>query len=184
MKNTLMCAAAVGLVLSAFSASAQTVENTTTIETTTIERQMVKPDAKMIDISEFDTNNSGTISIDEVGEKLFYLYDIDGNELIDNQEFDQPLIATVVPVERETITVVEVNGEGIATETSYQVSQFMAETRLAMFDKENDGLSPHEFIGEGFLKLDSNDDMGIDINEWKSAYIVDFEPHDDSQRYN
>tara|TARA_B100000686_G_scaffold350567_1_gene446894 strand:+ start:649 stop:1185 length:537 start_codon:yes stop_codon:yes gene_type:complete len=178
MKKTLMCAVAVGLGLSAFGASAETIKQTT------IERQMIDPGVKVIDVTDFDLNNSGTISIDEVGEKLFYLYDIDGNEIIDNQEFDQPLIASVVPVERETITVVDINSDGVSEETSYEVDRFMKQTRLAMFDTDKDGLSPHEFIGEGFLKLDSNDDMSIDINEWKSAYTVDFKAHDDSETFN
>lgn len=179
MKNALKCAVAAGLLLAANSATAETIQKTT------IERQVIKPGVKIVNLNEFDLNNSGTLSVNEIGEKLFYLYDIDGNEIIDNQEWDQPLIMSLVPVERETITVVDLNDDGIAEETSYDADVFMRQTRLAMFDSNKDGLSPREFInGPGFLNLDSNDDMSIDVNEWKSAYTVEFKPHDDSERYN
>ena len=155
-----------------------------TIQQTTIEHHTIAPGSNVLKIDELDVNSSGTISTDEIGERLFYIYDQDGNEIIDNVEFDKSLVVSVVPVERETITVVDLNNDGIAEESSYTLETFMEETRLALFDKQPDGLSAKEFIGKGFLNLDSNDDMAIDINEWKAAYIANYKAHDDSETFN
>ncbi len=174
----LIALSAMAALLTAGVAQAETVQ-TRVVETTTI-----APGKTVLNIAELDANKSGTISHDEIGERLFYLYDQDGNEIIDNVEFDKNLMLSVVPVERETITVVDMNDDGIAEETSFSVDTFMRETRLALFDDHADGLSAQDFIGEGFLKLDSNDDMAIDMNEWKSAYTLGMKPHDDSEKFN
>lgn len=174
----LLTLAAVSAVLAFGAAHAETVQQTT-IETTTI-----APGTAVLNVAELDVNSSGTISADEIGERLFYIYDQDGNEIIDNVEFDSELKVNVVPVERETITMVDLDNDGIAEESSYTMETFMRETRLAMFDSNADGLSAQEFIGHGFLNLDSNDDMAIDLKEWKSAYIAGFKPHDDSETFN
>ena len=174
----LLTFAAVGALVAFSAAQAETIQQTT-IETTTI-----APGNTVLNVAELDVNNSGTISADEIGERLFYIYDQDGNEIIDNVEFDKNLNVTVVPVERETITVVDINNDGIAEESSYSMETFLRETRLALFDDHSDGLSAQDFIGVGFLNLDSNDDMAIDVKEWKSAYHVGMKPHDDSETFN
>lgn len=174
----LLALTAVAALLSVSGANAETVQQTT------IETQTIAPGKTVLVISELDVNQSGTISTEEIGERLFYLYDRDGNEIIDNVEFDSELALSVTPVERETITVVDTNNDGIAEETSYSYETFMKQTRLSLFDGHEDGLSAQEFIGRGFLNLDSNDDMSIDLNEWKSAYHIGMKPHDDSETFN
>lgn len=40
--------------------------------------------------------------MEEVGEKLFMVFDLDGNHLIDNIEWDKKSMMTIMPMEKET----------------------------------------------------------------------------------
>ena len=180
MKKALKLALATGLLVSATAlAQAETVVTETTV------RHDVPADAKALHLDALDINNDGIIAPDEVGEKLFFIYDTDGNEVIDNNEFDDERVVTVTPVERESIRVVDFDGDGDADQTTYSYERFMEQSRLAMFDKDDSALSAEEFMNMGFLKADVNEDNMVDMREWKSAYEAGLSPHDDdSSRYN
>ncbi|MEZ0262548.1 MAG: hypothetical protein ACAH80_16205, partial [Alphaproteobacteria bacterium] len=50
--------------------------------------------ARTIDFIQFDMNNDKILSINEIGEMLFKLYDTDGNQVVDNIEYERRAVAT------------------------------------------------------------------------------------------
>ena len=78
------------------TAQADTEKTTTVVKTRNIDN------AEQIKFSVFDVNGDGLYSREEVGEKLFYVFDKDGNEVIDNIEWDQESMYTIIPMEKET----------------------------------------------------------------------------------
>ncbi len=68
---------------------------------------------RLFNISEFDINKDGVLSTPEVGEKLFGMYDTDGNGMIDNNEYEKNIVVTVTPVEKTTTITYDFNGDGI-----------------------------------------------------------------------
>lgn len=176
--------ATLAAIMASGTALAETVTTTTT--TKTIIQQKTLPNEVMrINFDEFDINGDGILSMEEVGEKLFYLYDLDGNQVIDNIEFQNPRIMTVVPMEKHTLRMVDLNSNGHAEISKYTYQTFSAASGLARFDADLDGLSAAEFIGESFLALDKNGSGVIELAEWKAAYIESRAPlAADQDRYN
>src|SRR5690606_18064770 len=100
----------------------------------------------------------------------FYIFDADGNHVIDNIEFDQPRVITVAPMEKHTIRMVGYEDDGVVEVSSYSYETFMEGSGLTRFDNDLDGLSAREFIGRSFLSLDKDDSKAIELDEWKAAY--------------
>lgn len=121
-------------------------------------------------LMEFDLNYDGVLSTPEVGERLFRMYDTDGNMVIDNNEYERKSVLTVVPVEREVTVSYDLGGDGLPDRRDTTYETFIYHTQLARFDTDRDGLSPREFVGTGFLKADINNDKAIDMNEWRASY--------------
>lgn len=126
--------------------------------------------ARVINFMDFDLVKDGLLSINEVGEMLFKLYDMDGNNVIDNIEYERRAVFTIMPMEKNTIVSYDFDGDGIADKTKYTQETFMKDTMLTRFDKNRDGLSPHEFMGTFFLAADINNDKAIDLQEWQGSY--------------
>ena len=138
-----------------------------------------------INFSAFDLNRDGILDKTEVGEKLFYLFDLDGNEVIDNIEWNRNTVYTIIPMEQKTFTYVDYDEDGDTDQVTYTYDQFYIDSGLAVFDQDNDGLSPHEFVDTPFLKLDGNDDGVIELEEWQDAYRQIFIPESaEQERYN
>lgn len=138
-----------------------------------------------INFSDFDINNDGMYSKSEVGEKLFYTFDLDGNEVIDNKEWDNRSVYTITPMEKETFKFVDYNSDGYTELSSYNYDQFYKESALILFDKNKNGLSAAEFIDTGFQELDDNDNNTIELDEWKEAYTLMTKPKSaEQERYN
>jgi hypothetical protein len=127
--------------------------------------------ARVVNFMDFDLNKDGILSINEVGKMLFKLYDTDGNDVIDNNEYERRAVVTVMPMEKNTVISYDFDGDGIADKTQYTQETFMQDTLLTKFDKNKDGLSPHEFMGMDFLAADVNRDKVIDLKEWQGSYI-------------
>ena len=162
-----------------------TVNAETTVTTQTyVETQDIEGINK-IDFSAFDVNKDGLYAKTEVGEKLFYTFDRDGNEVIDNLEWDNRSVYTITPMEKETFTFVDYNSDGYTELSTYTYDQFYKESALIRFDKNKNGLSASEFIGVGFQELDDNDSNTIELDEWKEAYIEMTKPKNaEQERYN
>ena len=161
----LKTAAIAALCISApLSAKAETVHTETHVKTQDLEG------VQKVNFSDFDLNNDGTFSKEEVGEHLYYLFDQDGNEVIDNIEWSQKNVYTITPMEKETYKFIDYNGDGYTDVSTYSYDTFYEESGLIMFDKNKNGWSAEEFIETSFQELDDNDNNIIDLEEWKAAY--------------
>lgn len=171
--------AAIAIVASAGIATAETVHTKTYVKS-----QDVKHSDK-IKFSDFDLNNDGMYSKSEVGEKLFYVFDLDGNEVIDNIEWDKRSMHTIIPMEKQTYKFVDYNNDGYTDLSTYTYETFYNESGLIRFDKNQDGLSAAEFIGTGFLELDDSGNKMIELEEWKEGYTAMTKPANaEQERYN
>lgn len=140
---------------------------------------------RVIDFSVFDKNHDGDLSKREVGEELFHVFDRDGNEVIDNHEFDRQALMTIAPMKKETLTVIDRNADGDADETAYTYQNFLKQSELGKFSSNYTGLSPKEFTGSSFLRLDDNSDNAVDLQEWTESYLVPRRPPNaEPERYN
>jgi hypothetical protein len=183
LRITLMTASAVAaLAVIAPHAPAATVTQTTVVTTAPI-----TTDAIPVDFMAFDRNHDGILSSGEVGQTLFYIFDADGNEIIDNVEFDQARVYTMEKVKKEVTVKLDLNNDGIADRIEADTDTALQHTHLARFGSgaADTKLSAREFIDSSFLKLDINDDKAIDLKEWKQAYIESVRPETAIQeRYN
>lgn len=183
MRNLTLGVSALALTLmgSAGLAQATTVETQTYVQSNAPKAENVKT----VNFSVFDINNDGLYAKTEVGEKLFYMFDTDGNEVIDNLEWDNEIVYTITPMEKETYRFVDYNDDGYTDLTTYTYEQFYKESGLAHFDDNKNGLSAKEFIGAGFQSLDHSENNMIELNEWKKAYVTSYAPESANQeRYN
>lgn len=181
MKKTAFMAAVSAFVLMAgvSGASAQTVT------TQTVVKQAEIPNTTKINFAALDLNNDGILSRSEVARKLFYIFDSDGNEVIDNKEIKQNKVMTFIPLEKTELTMIDFDDDGKVDEVTTTQEEFMEYSMLKRFDKDLDGLSAQEFIGKTFLELDTNKSKVIEASEWRDAYIASVSPLVAKQyRYN
>lgn len=151
----------------------------------TIETSLPAVGTRTFNFMDFDLNHDGVLSINEVGKMLFKLYDTDGNGVIDNNEYERRAVLTVVPMQKNTTVSYDLDGDGIADVTKYTYETFMQDTLLTRFDKNRDGLSPHEFTGLDFLAADVNHDKVIDLKEWQGSYIASIDKlNKENARFN
>lgn len=161
MTGTALVAA---LAVPLYTAQAETVKSTTVITPQPLENTIE------VNFLAFDMNNNGILSKAEVGEKLYEIFDTDGNEVIDNQEYDNKNVYTIVPYEKMTFTMVDYEGDGKADVTTYEREEFLKETRLSRFNEGPDGLSAKEFIDDNFYEVDTDNNKLIEKDEWKNTY--------------
>jgi hypothetical protein len=143
-----------------------------TVTTRTVVEQKEISGVQKTNFSAFDLNNDHVLSMAEVGEKLFYIFDTDGNEVIDNIEFNQKRVMTIIPMEKETFTYVDFDNDGQAERAAHTHESFIQKSGLMRFDDEMDGLSAADFIENSFLELDDDTSKAIELEEWKEAYTV------------
>lgn len=137
----------------------------------TVERTVPATGTRVLRFPDFDVNKDGLLSRDEVGQMLFKLYDTDGNQVIDNIEYERKAVVTVMPMERTTTVSYDFDGDGKPDQTEVTQESFMRDTLLTRFDANRDGLSPHEFTGRDFLAADVDRDRAVELNEWQGSYI-------------
>lgn len=156
---------------------------TVTTKTSVVQKEV--PNTVKINFSSLDLNNDGVLSRSEVARKLFYLFDTDGNELIDNREIKKNRVLTFIPLEKTELTMIDFDDDGKVDSSSVTNDQFMEFSMLHRFDKDLDGLSAQEFIGQSFLELDTDRSKVIEPREWRDAYIASVTPLVAKQyRYN
>ena len=176
----LLASAACFALVSVKPASADTVTTTTVVQP-----QELPEGSNVVNFSAFDLNGDNILSMNEVGEKLFYVFDTDGNEVIDNIEFDNKNVMTLTPMEKDTYTFTDWDEDGVAESATYTYETFYQESGLMRFDKNKDGLSPADFTGHTLLELDIDNSKVIELDEWKKAYIASVAPDNaDNERYN
>lgn len=156
---------------------------TVTKETTVTQTEI--PNTTKINFTSLDLNDDGILSRSEVARKLFYLFDTDGNEVIDNNEIKKSRILTFIPLEKTELTMIDFDDDGKVDTASSTNEQFMTSSMLQRFDNDKDGLSAEEFIGQSFLELDTDHSKVIEAKEWRDAYIARIAPLVAEQyRYN
>ena len=156
-----------------------------TMTTRTIVTQRDLPDGEKINFTAFDLNSDQILSMEEVGEKLFYVFDRDGNEILDNMEFYRETVLTVIPMEKTVLKMVDYDDDGLTDIYSYDYDNFVRVSRLIMFDEDRDGLSPADFVQTSFLRTDDNDSKAVELGEWKETYITSLRPLTaEQERYN
>lgn len=165
-KDILMASAAIFLLMPVLPVQSATVTTETVVT--------AKPvfNTKKINFMAFDANHDNILSMREVGQKLFKLYDTDGNEVIDNIEYKKQSVMTIIPMQKETFTFVDANSDGHIDSTSYSHKDFIKLSGLMRFDNDMNGLSPEEFLGVAFNILDDNNSKVIESDEWESAYTA------------
>lgn len=160
-------------------ANAKTVKEKITVT------QKPLPNVDVVDFLSFDANHDGTLSMAEVGQKLFYIFDRDGNEVIDNIEFDEKKVMTIIPMEKQVFTYVDYDDDGKTDHKEYDHATFFQQSHLMRFDDEMNGLSPSDFIETGYLELDDNNSKYIEFDEWQEAYLqLTIPRHVEQERYN
>lgn len=166
----LFATAAVALTLAALPAQAQVQTTQQVVNIETREDVVVPPGVTAFRIEDFDLNGDGALVSQEVGDKLFKMYDVDGNGVVDNLEYARKAIATLQPVERTTTISYDMTGNGSVDKQETSHERFLRETQLSRFDKNNKGLSAQELLDRNFREADINDDKFISIKEWRGAY--------------
>ena len=138
-----------------------------------------------VQFSKFDVNGDGQYSMEEVGETLFYMFDTDGNEVIDNIEWNNDNVYTIIPIERDQFTFVDADSDGEAEMATHTYESFYKQSGLSAFDADGDeGISAEEFIDEGFEVLDDDQDKVISLEEWQEVYLESRREHDQPENYN
>ncbi len=177
--RTLMLATA----LIAFAAGG--VANAETTRTTTMTSSVDVPGVKKFDIESFDDNKDNIVTINETGDHLFHLFDLDSNGVLDNIEFTKKTVLTIIPLKSETFTFRDFDDDGKMDAGKYAYSTYIKKSGLAMFDQNRDGLSPDDFVNASFLEMDHNNSHVVEPDEWRTAYIQSRLPEAAKQyRYN
>lgn len=154
-----------------------------TVVTQTYVQTQESENVNNIDFTDFDVNKDGSYSMAEVGEKLFYIFDTDGNEVIDNIEWDKVNFYTITPMEVESFKFVDTTNNGKFDMADYSYDVFYKESGLIKFDEDKDGLSAAEFIGEGYEVLDTTEDKMITLEEWQRVYLESRPKHNQPENY-
>lgn len=177
--NMMAALAAITLVCGIHAVSAETVTKETIVTQTEI------PATIKVNFSSLDLNQDGILSRSEVARKLFYIFDADGNEVIDNIEIKKNRVLTFIPLEKTELTMIDFDDDGKVDTATTTQEQFMEFSMLKRFDKDADGLSAEEFMSNTFLELDTDRSKVIEPAEWRAAYIADVAPLVAKQyRYN
>ena len=133
--------------------------------------QVTKTAPAPTSIMMYDLNGDGMLSAAEIGNKLFYQFDRDGNESIDNIEWNKPLKVDFAPVEKVTVTKIDIDGDGVDEQEAVNVDVFLESTGLERFDTDGNGISPREFTGKSVLEMDTDKSGLIEMKEWQKAYV-------------
>jgi len=166
------------ITATASATMAQSVVTETHVETKDV------PGVNQTQFSKFDVNNDGQYSMAEVGETLFYMFDTDGNEVIDNLEWDTNNVITIIPIEETKFQYVDSDGDGVTDVQINSYNEFYTQSGLMAFDNNQDGLSAKDFIEDGFEVLDDDQNKVISLEEWQEIYLESRLEHNQPENYN
>lgn len=154
----------------------ETVTTTTTTSSRATKTETVmepgKPSegSRAIHFEDYDLDHDGQLTRAEAGEMLFRLYDTDGNQVIDDVEYQRPAVLTMSPMKKKTRTAVDENGDGIADKEDVTEEDIRVSTMLSQYDTDANGLSPQEFTGKAFNRIDVNRTNVVEKKEWQGVY--------------
>lgn len=174
-----------GAAVIGFAACAVCPANAATVIKDTYTKQQDLPGIRKVNFAEFDTNKDGQLSRIEAGTTLFYIFDTDGNETIDNIEYLKPMVLTVIPMTKQEVTAVDFDDDGLPDSAKVDQEDFFRKSMLQKFDMNKDGLSAKDFLSQVYWQLDDNRDKVVDVREWQQAYIESTTPSSaNPNRYN
>ena len=175
-----------GLLAAGVILAGMTPLHAATVVQDTYVRQQDIPGTRKVNFADFDRNRDGQLSRVEVGEELFFIFDTDGNEVIDNLEYTKAMVVTIIPMEKSEVFSVDFNDDGVADEETYNHEEFVQQSMLYKFDQNKTGLSARDFLDQVYWReIDDNNDKTIDLEEWKRAYIASLAPSSaNPNRYN
>lgn len=142
------------------------------------------PNTIAVDFSQFDKNKDGIYSMREVGSHLFYMFDKDGNEVIDNREWGDRTVITVSPVDVSTRYQIDFDDDGIADLSDYDHGRFFKDSGLVRFDKNRNGLSAREFLGHSLKEVDTSRNGYVNLKEFTQSYLKTIPAHNKPSTYN
>ena len=185
MKNMNFKIAGLSLMTLASLTAQSAYSNAEVVKTTTVVENKDLPNVKRVDFMSFDANHDGVLSMREVGDVLFGAFDKDGNGAIDNKEYDEASVYTVIPMEATKLTFTDYNADGVDEKVTLTREEFLERSNLMRFDKDMDGLSPRDFMGSEVKAMDINHNNLIEKDEWERAYAAKVQPKVNlSKRYN
>jgi len=176
-------ATALALVLASTSAfatsekaSEEKITTTTTVTKSSSSNESesvpgkLEPNTRAIHFEDYDLDRDGNLTQNEAGEMLFRLYDTDGNQIIDDNEYLRKAVLSKSPVLKKSRSVVDENADGTPEKDDASEETTFVDTMLSQYDKDGDGLSPQEFTGKAFNKIDVNKSQAIEKREWQGVY--------------
>lgn len=185
MKTTTMKYAGLSLIALSSMAVQSLPVNAETVKTTTIYETKTLPNVKKVDFMSFDANKDGVLGMREVGDVLFDAFDKDGNGAIDNNEYDEQSVYTIIPMEATKLTYTDYNNDGVDEKITLTKEEFLERSNLMRFDKDMDGLSPRDFMGSEVKAMDINHNNLIEKDEWVREYALKVQPKVNlHKRYN
>ena len=148
-------------------------------------KPVTPPNTNVINFADLDLNGDGILARDEVGERLFRVFDTDNNQVIDNLEMTHPQLIVLTPMEKKTIEIIDYQAANFSTKEVVSTEDFLYQSKLAQFDKDKDGLSALDFLGKPFNQVNVRKDSVIDLYEFKRAYAEAVRPlHMEDYNYN
>lgn len=121
-------------------------------------------------VSDIDKNGDQQISLFELADHLFDAYDNDDNGMLVPEEYQGDALFASSPVELTTVDVTFKDVDPSLGNEKFSYQHFFEYTGFGALNVK-DGMTAQEFTARPFVTVDRNEDMVIDRNEWRKAYI-------------
>lgn len=120
----------------------------------------------------YDPVKAHVVSVPDLSDSIFALWDEDHNDIIDMNEFYRNKMVMYEPVEysKRTFQDIDADGDLELTQDEYtvRIQQLPTYSRLNTDNKA--GISLYEFIGTGFQAADKDDNNNLSYKELHNAF--------------